>query len=84
MFAAEAAVMEKHQAYWRGLMDRGPAVAFGPVADPKGPYGLGIAQLDDDADPQALGQSDPAIQSGLGFRFEVHPMPRLVLPTTYP
>lgn len=72
--------MREHVAYWTGLMKRGHVVAFGPVADPRGSYGIGIIRLGEGEDASAFGANDPAILADVGFRFEVHPMPQLVLP----
>jgi uncharacterized protein YciI len=80
MTPAEAAVMQAHAAYWRGLMAQGRVVAFGPVADPRGTYGIGIIRLGDGADPRALAQEDPAVKAGAGLTFELHPMPQVVHP----
>ena len=80
MTPAEAALMREHGAYWSGLIAQGLAHAVGPVFDPKGPYGIAIASLDDAADPQAVGAADPVIKAGIGFRYEVLPMPSLLLP----
>lgn len=80
MTAAEGELMQQHSAYWRAQMKQGRVIAFGPVADPKGVYGIGILQLDDGADPAPLCTSDPVIKAGIGFGLEVHPMPSLVLP----
>lgn len=79
MTPAEAQLMQAHAAYWRTLMDRGLAVAYGPVMDPRGTHGLGILELPDDADPCALLAEDPIIKAGLGFTAEAHPMPRAVV-----
>ncbi len=80
MSAAERAVMIEHVAYWTRLARSGQVLAFGPVADPAGPYGIGIIVADDLAAAEALRDGDPAIQSGHGFRTEIAPMPRLVTP----
>lgn len=80
MTPAEGKVMQEHSAYWSDLMKQGGVVAVGPVADPKGSYGVGIVRLEDGSDPTALGTNDPAIQAEIGFTFEIHPMPRLLLP----
>src|SRR5579859_6960706 len=47
MTPAEATLMREHSAYWSGLIAQGLAHAVGPVFDPKGPYGIAIASLDD-------------------------------------
>ena len=49
------------------------------VADPKGGYGAGFWTLPDGQDPAALAAGDPAIKAEAGFRYEIAPMPALVL-----
>lgn len=75
---AEAKLMQEHAGYLRTYAAKGWAVAFGPVADPAGTYGVGIWEVPDDTDVAAISRADPVIKSGLGFRYEVHPMPGLV------
>jgi hypothetical protein len=72
--------MREHGLYWRGLMSQGMVIAFGPVADPTGGYGIAIMRLDDTVDPRPLAAGDPAVTAQTGFTFEVHPMPQVVLP----
>jgi uncharacterized protein len=69
----EADVMERHVGYWQDLLGRDVALAFGPVLDPNGPWGLGLLDLDDEDDARAIGRNDPAVESGM-CRFEVVPM----------
>ena len=76
---AELVLMQQHIAYLTGLMKQGMVVAFGPVVDPAGSYGIGILRLENSEDAMALGANDPAIRADAGFSFEVRPMPRLVL-----
>ena len=71
--------MQHHITYWRDLLQRGTAVLFGPVADPSGSYGIAVIRLAPGADPGELGKSDPAVKAGLGFGFEIHPMPQAVV-----
>jgi len=80
MSAEERAVMAEHVAYWRTLAATGQALAFGPVNDPAGPYGIGIIVVGDLAAAEALRDVDPAIRSGRGFRTEIAPMLQLVTP----
>jgi uncharacterized protein len=80
MTPAEAALMEEHASYWGGQMGEGRVVAFGPVADPRGAYGIAILRLGDGADPNALALADPAVKANTGFTFEIHPMPQVVHP----
>lgn len=72
----EGQAMQRHAAYWRSCMEKGTVVAFGPVADPAGTYGMLILEVEDDAAAHALVQADPVIVANIGFRFELHPMPR--------
>jgi uncharacterized protein len=65
MSADEAEVMERHVAYWQDLLGSERALAFGPVLDPEGPWGLGLLDLDDEKDAQTIAADDPAIESGL-------------------
>ncbi|MBV9945854.1 MAG: SRPBCC domain-containing protein [Myxococcales bacterium] len=80
MSDAERDVMMKHGAYWRELAQKGHAIVFGPVADPKGGWGLGVIRAADEAQMHALRDHDPAILSGRGFQYEILPMVRAVLP----
>ena len=57
MSSAEADVMQRHVAYWQDLLNRDVALAFGPVLDPKDPWGLGLLDLDDE---QAARESERA------------------------
>jgi hypothetical protein len=41
----EAAIMGRHVEYWQPLAEAGTAVAFGPVADPAGLWGLAIVDV---------------------------------------
>ena len=72
MTDAERTVMQKHAVYWKGLTDRGIAIVFGLVLDPKGPWGVAIVETADEKDARTLGTNDPAVKAGLTF--EVYPM----------
>jgi uncharacterized protein YciI len=80
MSEEERAAMVRHADYWRALARDGKVLAFGPVADPSGPYGIGIVVVDDLAAAEALRDGDPAARPPLGFRTEIAPMRRLVTP----
>ena len=68
--------MEKHVAYWTEKAINGIAVVFGPVMDPKGVYGIGVYQVQDETEMRDLLKHDPA--NGL-LQYEVLPMPRAVV-----
>ncbi len=72
----ERAVMDRHVAYWSDIAARGIAIVFGPVADPDGFYGIGVYQVQDEAEMRSLLGEDPA--KGL-LRYEVLPMPRATI-----
>ena len=74
MTEAERKAMEEHAIYWKGLIDRGIAIIFGLVLDPKGPWGVAIVEVADEADARVLGTNDPAVKAGL--MFDVYPMPK--------
>lgn len=80
MTPTEGAAMQAHMAYWAEHMARGAVLAFGPVADPAGAWGLGLLQVEDEAELKGFLDNDPVIQANLGFRTEYLPMPRLVVP----
>jgi len=75
----ERALMGAHGAYLGGFGEKGKAVIFGPVADPAGPWGLGIFEVADEAELSAILDNDPTIKAGVGFRYEVLPMMQAVL-----
>jgi uncharacterized protein len=74
MTPREAEIMRAHAAYCGKLLEAGKAVVFGPVADPQGVWGLGVLQLPDDADPQAIIAEDPVMKANAGFAYQVMPM----------
>ncbi|MFO0591165.1 MAG: SRPBCC domain-containing protein [Polyangiaceae bacterium] len=78
MTPEEAAVMREHAGYWRRHLDEGKAIVFGPVADPSGPWGLGVLRVEKEEEVRAFEAGDPAIVSGRGFRYEVLPMMQAV------
>jgi len=64
MSPEEAEVMDRHTGYWRDLLQRDVAVAFGPVLDPEGPWGLGLIDIDEEREARDVAESDPAVESG--------------------
>jgi uncharacterized protein len=71
----ERAIMNSHVGYWMELMKKGNVVAFGPVADPKGFYGLGIISAENEEEVQHFIAGDPA---GKINRYEYYPMNAIV------
>ena len=76
----ERATMSEHVAYWSVQAEQGHVLAFGPVADPAGPYGIAIVLAEDDEEAERIRDGDPALTSPHGFRSELAPMLALVTP----
>ncbi|HVZ35174.1 MAG TPA: SRPBCC domain-containing protein [Polyangiaceae bacterium] len=81
MTPEERALMAEHGVYWRQRLQQGDVVVFGPVADPAGPWGLGILHVADEAAVQAFQAGDPVMRSGRGFRYETLPLLQAVVPS---
>lgn len=79
MTPEERAIMVQHIAYWTDQAEKGIAIVFGPVFDPKGGYGLGVVEVENEKQVHTLIAEDPAIIAGL-LKTEITPM-RAVLPT---
>jgi len=79
MTDAEAALMQRHGAYWIDLVGRGIVIVFGPVADPKGTWGLAVIEADNESHAHTYGENDPATKADVGFQFEVYRMPQATL-----
>ena len=71
MTQEEAAFMHQHVAYWTDLTDKGFVLFFGLVMDPKGGWGLGAIEVDDELQVQAIIADDPALKAG--NHYEVYP-----------
>lgn len=70
--------MQAHVGYLSGFLAKRWLIVFGPVAAKEGLFGVAVWELPDDADLAAICADDPVIRSGLGFRYETHPMPRAI------
>ena len=60
----ERAIMGRHAAYWRPLIDSGQMVVFGPVLDSGGSWGLGVVETDDEDELRAFAANDPVVVTG--------------------
>jgi uncharacterized protein YciI len=76
MTEEELAVLQRHGAYWRDLLEKGTAVAFGPVLDPQSSWGVALFYAEDDAAAHAIATNDPT--SSAGMHNEVYPMMTLI------
>ena len=70
----ERAMMARHVAYWKEFFKDDSLLVFGPVADPRGAYGIAIIAVPTEADARHRADNDPAILAGTGFTYELHPM----------
>ncbi|MDP9810614.1 uncharacterized protein YciI [Rhizobium tibeticum] len=75
----EMAAMKHHVAYWHRNAEDGSAIAVGPVFEGEGAWGMALVSAQDQQAAQALADADPIIQSGHGFRFDILPMPSIIL-----
>lgn len=73
MAEEERRIMQEHAAYWMNLTDKRIVIAFGPVLDPQGVYGLGIIEAENEDMVNNLLTNDPAVKSELA-RIEIYPM----------
>jgi uncharacterized protein YciI len=73
MNEAERAAMGRHADYLASLLKNGKGVAFGPVFDPSGVFGMGIVEAEDEAAARSITDKDPAVIAGVG-RYEIFPM----------
>ncbi|MGA2047358.1 MAG: YciI family protein [Terracidiphilus sp.] len=69
----EAVSMEQHRVYWAEHFAAGQILAYGPVLAPGGAFGLGILEVQDEAEARKFGENDPSVLAGLNS-FEIHPM----------
>ncbi|QRM53436.1 YciI family protein [Sinorhizobium sp. BG8] len=75
----EKAAFDRHAAYWREKAAARTAIAVGPVFEGEGAWGMAVVEVATFAEAEALAGEDPVIRAGLGFRFDVSPMPSLIL-----
>lgn len=82
MSAAERELMKQHGRYWNDRLIQGLVIAFGPVDDPDGPFGLVLMRVPDRRNPAAsaasLCEEDPIHKANIGFTYVVHSIPALV------
>jgi uncharacterized protein len=75
MTGDEQNLMMQHAGYWQQLRSKGQVKAFGLVADPADPYGIGIVEFEDANALEHFLANDPVILANKGFRFDHFPMP---------
>lgn len=75
----EMAAMKRHAEYWHRNALAGSAIIVGPVFEGEGAWGMAVVEVEDQAAAQSLADGDPIITSGFGFRFDILPMPSIIL-----
>ncbi|WP_426454157.1 YciI family protein [Paenibacillus sp. S-38] len=74
MTEEERNIMMQHVAYWTDKQSQGIALVFGPVLkNPAAPNGLGIIEVEDEAQVAILIAEDPAVIAGI-MTTEFYPM----------
>jgi hypothetical protein len=79
MTPEERQIMMKHGAYWTAGLEKDGVIAFGPVADPKGFFGMALLDVPSLNDAQKFTAQDPAILSEHGFKYEISQMASFVI-----
>jgi uncharacterized protein len=74
MTSDERQIMGAHIEYWTKFMNQGKVIAFGPVFEPTGAYGVGILEVETKEELQNFIANDPS--NGLNS-FEFYPMKAL-------
>jgi hypothetical protein len=77
MTEEERSIMNRHVAY---CSESKAAIVFGPVLDPKGVYGIGVYQVQDEEEMHELIENDPATEL---LKFEILPMATAVVGSNY-
>jgi hypothetical protein len=82
MTGTESAIMSKHVAYCTDLLDKDVAVAFGPVAEPSGLYGMAVVEAPDEQEvrkrltPRFAPQVSPEQRRKRPITDDLHPVLR--------
>ena len=69
----ERALMGEHAAYMRRFYEAGTVLAYGPVLDPAGAFGIALLEVADAAEAIAFGDGDPTVLAGMN-RYSIAPM----------
>jgi hypothetical protein len=56
----ERGIMMRHSMYWREFQLKGKIVVYGPVMDPTGAFGMGVAVVDNEEELKEFIAGDPA------------------------
>jgi uncharacterized protein len=62
----ERDIMARHAAHWKPYLDSGQMVAFGPIVDGTGSWGLGVVDAEDEEELRSHAGKDPVVTTGTG------------------
>lgn len=71
--AEELAIMKQHSDYFDEQFKAGKVLLYGLVLAQDGAFGVGILEVENEAEARAFGENDPSVVAGLN-RFEISPM----------
>jgi len=69
----ERALMKQHADYVRTFFESGMVLAYGPVFDPAGAFGVALLEADDEAAAHKFAKGDPSILAGMNT-YTIAPM----------
>ena len=69
----ERGMMGQHAAYVKELFKTGAVLAYGPVFDPEGSFGIGLLEMENLDQARQMGENDPTVKAGLNT-YTVSPM----------
>ncbi|HZZ40342.1 MAG TPA: YciI family protein [Acidobacteriaceae bacterium] len=69
----EMATMKRHADYYAAHFQAGRVLIYGPVMAAGGAYGMGVVDVESEAEARTLVEADPSITEGLN-RYELWPM----------
>jgi uncharacterized protein YciI len=73
MTPEELALMGRHKEYVAQAFEAGKVLAYGPVLDPAGAFGIALLEMDDLAEAESFARNDPSIAGGMNT-FTLAPM----------
>lgn len=62
MTSEERNIMQQHVQYWKGYMNKGMVIVFGPVLQANNVYGLGIVSVESEEQVKELIANDPRLK----------------------
>lgn len=69
----EKRLMAEHGRYFQEQFAAGKTLLFGPVMAAGGGFGLGVFEVEDEAEARRIMDGDPSVRAGLN-RYELSPM----------